>query len=49
MVAVVCLIFLALFLCIILLVRGTAKSRNPAPQPKDGEIRHENPRATGLN
>lgn len=49
MVAIVGLIFFALLLCIILLVRGMAKSRNSSPQAEKGEIRRENPRATGLN
>ena len=49
MVAIVGLVFVALLLGILLLVRGTAKSRTRAPQPAKGEARPENPRATGLN
>jgi hypothetical protein len=49
MVTIIGLVFIALLLCVLLLVRSTARPEKPAPQPRKGDTRPEDTRATGLN
>lgn len=55
MIAIIGIVCLVLLLCIVLLMKGSPFLRGPSPatkrglHPKPGEIRHEGPRASGLN